>query len=41
MGVAALCLSGSDRELIDLVARHPFLPTRRLAIALDWPPTAL
>ena len=31
----ALGLSASDRELLDLVARHPFLPLERLAAVLD------
>lgn len=37
LGRVAPQLSVSDRELLDLVARHPFLPLARLAITLGRP----
>jgi hypothetical protein len=33
----ALSLSRADRGLLDLVGRHPFLPSASLALVLDWP----
>lgn len=36
-GGVALRLSPSDRALLDLVARHPFLPPASLALVLDRP----
>ncbi len=41
LGPVALGLSASDRELLDLVARHPFLPLERLATVLDRPAAAV
>lgn len=41
LGRVALSLSVSDRELLDLVGRHPFLPSESLAVVLDWSPPAL
>lgn len=41
LGPVALSLSLSDRQLLDLVGRHPFLPSASLALVLDWSPAAL
>lgn len=38
LGRVALQLTASDRELLDLIGRHPFLPAEGLAIALGWTP---
>jgi hypothetical protein len=41
LGRAALVLSASDRELLDCVGRHPFLPSPSLATVLDTSAAAL
>ena len=35
LGLATLHLAALDRELVDFVARHPFLPLDRLAVVFD------
>lgn len=41
LGRVALSLSLADRELLDFVGRHPFLPSDSLAVVLDWSVAAL
>jgi hypothetical protein len=36
LGRVALGLTASERQLLDLVGRHPFLPPERLATVLGW-----